>query len=230
MSALVDDSTSTRFTSLVRELGDNPNQPHLIWQTGRVETTVVGPSHPKYASWNNRFFVVNPVTNTYESVNGYVVKSHFYCQYLGENLALLKTTYPSSNHHIHNRDFAVVDGIIDMIFWHADSNSPIEKHWFAVDLGREFLVTSILLLGRRNCCGERSRFMKVWIGNVAPPVEQPLDITLYQLCGEYPYIQGTGYLSGIFCENRVRGQIVILENGHQPTLDTVLQISELLIF
>lgn len=228
MSTLVGDATSTRFISLVRELGADLNQPHLVWQTGRVETTNVGPSYSKYTSWNNRFFVVNPATKTYQSVSSTTIKSGFYCQYLGPNLAFEKDTYPSTKNVLYDPGSGVVDGVIDMNFWHASGVSPLPREWFAVDLGGNFLISYVLFLGRRECCGERSRFMKVWIGQVIPSVGQPLDNTKYQLCGEYPYIHGSGYLSGIACVDRVNGQVVILENGDYSNRQ--MQLTELLIF
>ncbi|XP_059098246.1 uncharacterized protein LOC131892404 [Tigriopus californicus] len=230
MSVLVGDSSSTRFTSLVREVGSDPNQPHLVWQTGRVETTVVGPSHPKYTTWNQRYFVVNPVTKTFESVPSSTVKSQFFCQYLGDNLALNKVTYPSSTLYGSDEGPGVVDGVIGMSYWHVYTHSTLTKHWFAVDLGGEFLVSRLIFVGRRDCCGDRNRFMKVWIGNVVPPADQPLDYGSYQLCGEYPFIYTTGHISGISCVNGIQGQIVILENGNQAGAVTLFQLTEVLIF
>lgn len=231
MSTLVGDSTSTRFTSLVRELGHDPSKPHLVWQIGRVETTELGSSHSKYTSWDNRYFVVNPATKAYESVSNLVVKSDFYCQYVGENIGLNKAVYPSSIHWNHGNGSNIVDGILYNDIWHTDIWSPIQKHWFAIDLGGEFLVNYVLFLGRRGCCGERAHFMKVWVGNEIPTVGQSLDVTKYQLCGEYPYIHGSGYLSGIMCVNRIRAQVVILQNGFPPIgSENYFHLEELLIF
>lgn len=225
MSDLVGDPTSTRFTSLVREIGNSPNQPHLVWQTGRVESTKVGPSEPRYTSWNDRFFVVNPATKTYQSVSSTTLKSEFYCQYMGTNIALSKATYASTTAGEYDQGSGMVDGVIGMNFWHTNGYSQLQKEWFAVDLGGNFLVSSVLFLGRRDCCGERCHFMKVWIGQVIPPDWQHLNPAPYELCGEYPYIQQTGYLSGIECVNRIMGQVVILENGSQQ-----MQLTEMLIF
>lgn len=220
MSTLAGDSVSTRFTSMVRENGTNPNQADLIWQTGQVKFIGSESSQPNY-----RFFVVNPVSKTYESMASSTIKPYFYCQYLGDNLALNKATYPSSSRPDFDQGPSVVDGIIDMNFWHEYELAAMSKNWFAVDLGEELLISWVIFVARRDCCEYRNRFIQAWIGTEVPPVLQALDYTKYRLCGEYPYIQGLGFVSGILCDPGIRGRILVLENGQKA-----MQLTEVLIF
>eukprot|EP00094_Tigriopus_californicus_P013713 TCALIF_13270-PA protein Name:"Protein of unknown function" AED:0.33 eAED:0.37 QI:0/-1/0/1/-1/1/1/0/387 len=229
MNALVGDSTSTRFTSLAREMAEDPDTPHLVWHAGKVESTEVGLSFPKYTTWDKHFFMINPATASYESVESSTEKPEFYCQFLGKNLALNKEAYGSSKHSHKDSGPGVVDGVLNQKLWHSKPYSSVKPDWFAIDLNQTSVISRILFLGRDDCCGERNRFIKAWVGNVAPPSGQSLNITSYQMCGEYPYIQNTTWLSGIECGAPMLGKVVVLENG-DVSPQYPMQLREVLIF
>ncbi|TRY74018.1 hypothetical protein TCAL_14637 [Tigriopus californicus] len=235
MSILAGDHSTPRFISLAQEKSIDGSTMSLVWTLGNIIWTQ-GEDLSKCSKCQDWSFskdyqqvaTINPNTKMYENISPNHRTSKYYCQFLGSNLASHKRVVVSSTYRPRHPSERAVDGhpYQDRSFWHSSYKVP-EGEWISVDLGQEFIISSVLILGRSNWFNNRNRNIQVWIGGPEPQEGVALATQGRIFCAQYPFQQYGFQLSGLTCPTLNLGRFVTFLNS---PVKRYFQINELAIY
>ena len=146
---------------------------------------------------------------------------------VSERLAV-KGAFSSSIHHNTYDATNAIDGNLEN-FFHSNDNEKNKNPWLQVELKEICVIHSIIVFNRKNCCGERTKNMRVGVGFTKfVKGMETLDLRKNEVCATYEGPGKNGEEISIHCKAPMRGQYVSVQL--MQTSNAILNLGEIEIY